>query len=655
VPLLAVSDSLSIAGWIVIGPLAAAWTTFLASRLLGVRRGWLAMVMSGLFGWTLGVITAGALASWQWSTVAMVALAFLFGTLFTMMAAVGLDLLAPVGSLRTGSSAGRIAVTNPLAGLRRALQPFARYRELGRIARRNGLTRANLRRFGNDHLDETGPALRRTLEEAGGMFVKLGQVASTRSDLLPADLCDELAKLQSGAAPAPEDQMRPLIEHELGGAVETRFATFDWTPLASASIAQVYAATLPDGAEVVVKVQRPHLDQIIERDSAALLQVADVLERYTTLGLAMKPRELADEFVAGVAEELDFRVEASNGLALAAATPPESGVRIPGVYPELSTGRLLVEERVHGIGVGDADALRANGVDPRQVAERLLQVMFQQLFEGGTFHADPHPGNVLIEDDGTVVLIDLGAVGHLSRQQRNVMTELVVGATRADGQMVRQALDDAGMLDGGDTSELELSLEVFLARHVQPGGGLDGSLFQDLVGLLVANGLRPPQWMATLGRTMVTLEGTLKTLDPDFSLFSSAESMARVQMQRAPSVASLRDAMAHEAMTQLPRLRRAPQRVDEILRQASRGRLRARVSLFSEQEDLDAITRLVNRVVMGLIAAALGLGSVMLLGVSNDVEATAGSVNEVLGYVGLALSAILLLRLIAAIVRDGKL
>ena len=224
------AQGIIVVGWLVLGPPAAAGVTLVAARLLGTARGWIALAGAGLAGWTIGVLIAGALTSWEWSTIEMVGLSLLFGTLLTMVFAVGLDMLAPAGSLH--SEAGRVAIRNPAATWRQALAPFGRYRELVGLARANGLTRRGLAASGDDRLAALGPGLRRTLEQAGGIFVKLGQVASTRSDLLPADLCDELAQLRSSAEPVPQDMMRPFVEAELGGAVESVFASFDWTPIA---------------------------------------------------------------------------------------------------------------------------------------------------------------------------------------------------------------------------------------------------------------------------------------------------------------------------------------------------------------------------------------------------------------------------------------
>jgi ubiquinone biosynthesis protein len=638
--------------WVVIVPPVGAAVTWLAGRLLGAQRGWVALLSSGFAGFTLGVIFAGAVTDWAWRSWSMVGLTVVFGTVLTMVIAVGLDLIRPPGSLHRGDEAGLVKVSGrPHLGS--MLSPVSRYRELLGLARKNDLLSQRWNLSDPASAAELGPHLRATLEQAGGLFVKLGQVASTRSDLLPPAVCDELAELRSSAKPAPRSEVQPLVEAELGRSVDAAFTEFDWEPIASASIAQVYAATNVRGERVVVKVQRPGLEALVERDSAALMQLAGLLERRTTMGLRLSPTGLASEFLDGIREELDFTREAANALALGAATPENSGVRIPFIDLDLTTPTLLVEERVDGIPISDVTGLHAAGHDPVEVARRLLRVTLAQMFRAGVFHADPHPGNLLVEPDGTIVMIDLGAVGRLSKQQRSVIMQVIVAASSGDAALLRQSLEPAGITtDGVDSAALDRAIDEFLVRHTLVSGGLDASMFEDLLVILGDFGLRPPRWMAGMGRMLVTLQGTLSAIDPNFSLVDAALEQAHDLLGPDFSEGSLRELAASEAMLQLPRLRRLPQRLDELMGQAAQGRLSVRMSLLSNQSDVDTLTTLVNRVVLAVLAAAMGIGSVLLLRAGRD--GTDITVDEVLGYVGLAVSAILTLRIVAGVVRDGR-
>lgn len=644
----------TVLAWILLVPPVGALATWVAGRLLGVRRDGVSMVASGIAGFLLGIVFAGAVTDWAWDDIRMVGLTLVFGTVNAMVIAVGMDLLRAPGSAARGTASELLGLPRSLATSATSL---ARYRELAGIARRNGL-------LGRRHFDlkdpaaiaELGPQLRATLEEAGGLFVKLGQVASTRSDLLPPELCDELAKLQSHVRPDPAELIRPLLEEELGMPAEEAFADFDWEPLASASIAQVYAATGHDGKPWVVKVRRPGLEEQIQRDSDAVLLLARIIEHHTALGLRMSPTKLADEFLGGVREELDFRIEVANARSLAAATPAGSGVRIPSIDADHSTRKVLIEERVQGTELGDLAALRAAGHDLDDIARRLVDVVLGQLFHFGVFHADPHPGNVLIEPDGTIALIDFGAVGHLGKQQRAIVVQLMVGAITADATALRQALEQAGIT--GDVVEggaLDRAIDEFLGRHMQAGGGIDASVFEDLMTMLSDFGLHPPRWMASLGRTFVTLEGTLRTASPGFSLVDAATEVGASVVAPDLEPGSIKQVLETQAFKQLPRLQRIPQRLDDLLGQAAEGRLSVRLSAFSHEKDTDTITTLVNRVVLALLASALGLGSTILLHVDLDPGRDTGvTVNEILGYVGLTIAGVLMLRVVATVVRDGR-
>ena len=635
--------------WFVLGLPTIALVTVAGGRLLGARRGWVALLVSGVCGWIAGLTVAGSMTDWRWSSIDMVAMTVVFGTLFTMIVALGLDFLAPVGQLKRGKDAGLVVIDNPLGRMRRRRATLRRYREIIHLARENGVVG---RRIDQDALPD---GVRHTLEQAGGIFVKMGQVASTRSDVLPQAWCEELARLRSGAAPAPRDEISALLEEEIGVSVDERYAEFDWTPLASASIAQVYAATDSDGAAVVVKVQRPGLDERVAVDRQAILQLAGLVERHTSLGLSVRPVDLVTEFLDNVAEELDFRIEAANAAALTEALVGVAGVRIPFVDVTASGRRVLTEERVFGGTVSDTDRLRTLGLEPREVADRLVGAYLTQIFDAGVFHADPHPGNILVEDDGTIVLIDLGAVGRLSTGQRSATLGLMVAAAVGDAALIRQALTEIVEIDDTvDLRALDRAIERLLSKHMRPGQGISADAFADLAIVTGQFGMRFPDWLATLTRTMVTLEGTLRSIDPDFSIVDAARSRAG-DLSVGGGPAGLRGAIEQEAMRQLPRLRRIPERIDSILTQASEGKWSLRLSFFGDPRNERILGRLFDRVVLAIIAASLGLGSVMLLDVKAGPDlGTDITLNEVLGYVGIITASVLVMRIIAGIVRDGN-
>jgi ubiquinone biosynthesis protein len=639
-------------GWILLGVPAMVAVTLVAGRLLGARRGWVALTISGVIGWTGAVLCAGELTDWEWATLDMVLVALALGTVFTMAVALLLDLIAPVGSLAGDDAAGLVTVRNPVTASRQRIAPFRRYREVLAIARREGVISR-----GVSH-QQLPVGVRRTLESAGGVFVKLGQVASTRTDVLPVAWCDELSLLRSAAEPQPQTVVRQQLIDELGAPPEELFASFDRDPLASASIAQVHRATITTGAgdvDVVVKVQRTGLGETLARDSAAIRQLAGLIERRTPLGLSIRPAVLAEEFLESVAEELDFDIEANTASDLADGLADLEQIRVAEVYRDLSTTRVLVEEFVAAPNIGDVDALVAAGLDRSEVADRLIAAFLHQIFDVGVFHADPHPGNILIEPDGTIVLIDLGAVGRIGPGHRSAVLDVLAAAALGDAHALRQALERIAIFDQRlDTRLLDASLETFLARNMRSGGGITATAFEDLATLIGQFGIRLPRWFGTLSRTMVSLEGTLTAIDPDFSLVDAARQHAEHTIGR-PTPSTMKSAFEHEVLQQLPRLRRVPERIDELFGQALAGQLSASVSFLSDERDARLLTRLVDRVVLAVIAAATGIGATLILGV--DAGPTLGgsvTLNEVLGYFGLTAASVLALRVVAGVIRDGE-
>jgi ubiquinone biosynthesis protein len=260
-----------------------------------------------------------------------------------------------------------------------------------------------------------------------------------------------------------------------------------------------------------------------------------------------------------------------------------------------------------------------------------------------------------VEPDGTVVFIDLGAVGRIGPGHRAAVLEMLSATAAGDANMLRQALSQITVVDRRvDLAALDAALESLLARHMRAGGGITTAAFEDLATMIGEYGLRLPRWFGTLVRTLVTLEGTLQSIDPEFSLVDAAREHGEQRLGR-PSISSLKDLAEREAIVQMPRLRRLPERVDELLGQAAGGRLRASVSVLADERDERIVTRLVDRIVLAIIAAATGISSVFLLGIESGPELGQSiALNEVLGYFGIAAASALALRVVAGIVRDGQ-
>ena len=630
--------------------------TLLALRLLGVRRSWVAVALAGALGWITADALQVALHDGDWGAAGVSVHTVALAVLFTMLTALALDLVARPGSLARGQRAGLLVAPHPFRDIRRALQPYGRVREIAGIARGHGLSMATVRAGarGGDALGaSTSVAVRATLEDAGVVFVKLGQAASMRDDLLPDALTAELSRLHSRVDPAPRSVMEPQMERELGRRVDDVFAEFDWEPIGSASVAQAYLARLPAGDSVIVKVQRPDIEAIVARDSATLRRLASVLERRTPVGQELHVTEIVDEFVRSLQAELDFNQEAANAIDLAAAVRPESAVRIPRVYRDLTTRRVLVEERFDGISVDEREQWHTLGVDGTELADRLVRAMTDQLLHGH-FHADPHPGNVLVLRDGSLGLIDFGLTGHVDPAQRMVLFQLMTSAAAGDGAGLRDAIEQVAVV-GSEVSDIALdqALARFAVTNLRPGQPLGPAALNDLVALLSRFDIRLPANLTTCLRTLVLLEGTVRAIEPGYQLMDGVRRALGDDGGSPASTGAAREQLEEAVLRELPRLQRLPGHVERIAALTARGDLRVQVGLFGTAREERLLTALVNRMALALLGGLVIVGSTLLLTVARPGGDESPALTEVFGFVGLAIGAVLVLRVVAGIVRDG--
>jgi ubiquinone biosynthesis protein len=635
---------------IVVAVAIAIAATALSLRLLGMRRGWGRALASGVIGWGIGALVALSLAQWDWGEDDLVITTVAIGIPATMAVAVTLDLLARPGSLATGEAAGLVTAPRPLRAVRKRIAVLHRYRELLRLARREGFG-PFLGSSGRPP-EAVGVRLRRVLEGAGGVYIKLGQIAATRIDVVPPEICAELARLQNRVAPEPVAGIRSVLTAELGADAEEVFAEFEWEPLAAASIGQTYGARLYGGEAVVVKVQRPGIDGIMERDLAALALVADVAQRRTAMGQGIRSGELLSQFAQSLREELDFRREADAMEEMALLLGPRSAVRIPKVYRQLCTRRVLVQERFNGFTVADVASLEESGVDRTALAEELLRTTMEQVLGVGLFHADPHPGNVFVFHDGTLGLVDFGAVGRLDPIQQAAAVDILGALVQRDVRLLRDGIERvADVSESASPDRLERALARLMADHVRATGAVDPAVLQDLVATLTAFDVRLPGELVVLSRALVTLDGTLRVLAPGLSLVSSATEIVR--SKHPPAVVDPEEMVRTELMSALPQLRRLPDRLDRILTLTGRGDLRIRHAM--DEDGRRTVRTLVNRALLSGIGAAFLVVSAMLLVAREAGPSVAAGTGlfEVFGYGGLLIGTVLLLRVVAAVARDG--
>jgi ubiquinone biosynthesis protein len=408
--------------------------------------------------------------------------------------------------------------------LRARADRLGRYAQLGAIVARSGLWRSGWRS------DEKGRgrSLRQALEQAGGIYIKLGQFLSTRPDLVPADVAGALQLLQQDARAVPSSQVRQVFVEELGCAPSELLDGFDPHPVAAASVAQVHRARLADGSSVAVKVQRPDVAQRVHRDLDILGRLAAVLERRTDWAVEQRLSATVDGFAGSVSEELDFHAEARNLIAIATAVRQHERIVVPAPVATLSRRRVLVMEWIDGQPLSSGACTLA-AEERRDLARILLRSFFDQIFTAGVFHADPHPGNIHLTRDGRIALLDCGAVGRLEPRQQVGLQALLVAIATHDATHLADAITTIAHTSTPDLdrSGLANALGRLLARHLRPGSPPDLALFVAFSEVLRDFGLALEPVVLGAIRALATLQTTIELLAADLDLLDEARAFGQ--------------------------------------------------------------------------------------------------------------------------------
>lgn len=475
--------------------------------------------------------------------------------------------------------------------------------------------------------------LARDLEALGPTFIKLGQLLSTRADLLPTPYLEALTRLQDRVEPFPFEEVEKIVSEELGVRIAKAFLEFDPVPIAAASLGQVHRAHLRDGRAVAVKVQRPAIRERIAEDVAALRELASFLDKHSALGARYELEKTVETFGRALVAELDYRREASNLSLLRANLERFERLRVPLPVDDYTTSRVLTMDYVEGRKVTDVDPLSAMDIDGAGLADVLFRAYLHQVVIDGFFHADPHPGNVFLTEDGRLALLDLGMVGRIPSGMRDGLFRLLmaIGEGRGD-EAADRALELGERRDEHfDEAEFRRRVGEIVAECTQQRVG-DIQMGRTVIAVARAageSGIRIPSELAMLGRTLWHLDEIGKTLDPSFdptvSIRRQGPILLRHRMAQRLSPGNLASALldAKEFAQEMPR------RLNRLLDVLSRNELRLHVDAIDETELIGGLQKIANRIALGVVLAALIVGAAIVMQIPTRLT--------ILGYPALAI------------------
>jgi predicted unusual protein kinase regulating ubiquinone biosynthesis (AarF/ABC1/UbiB family) len=513
--------------------------------------------------------------------------------------------------------------------LRAILQVFFLDLLLGRWR----ITRWYSRRSGMQRWGRMARSFRLLAVQMGGVLIKLGQFLSSRTDILPAQITDELAGLQDEVPAAPLPYVLATLVHELGAPPDEMFASFAPTPVAAASLGQVYYGVLNDGREVAIKVQRPRIDEIVDIDLRAVHWAVRIIKNYPAIKRRADLEELFVEFERVLRQELDYVQEAANAQVIRENFAGVPGVYIPMAYPELTTRRVLVMERISGIKISDIAALERAGVDRAELAHRFYRAYLKQWFLDGVFHADPHPGNLFVHVDGppppqtngvrpgapcTLIFVDFGMVGRLSPRITGALRENAIAVATNDPERFVESLDRAGIILPGADRRLIVQAAEVLFRHtydrsIRELTNLDvEGIFGEVEHLVRDLPFQMPQDLIYLGRSVGMVAGMATTLDSDINLFETLRPFAQELIVREGRDSDWTERLRKDLGSLAQIAVTLPRQMDAYYKAANRGDVRMRVDLGRLERGMRRVERATTRLAGGIVATGLFIGGVLL-------------------------------------------
>lgn len=473
--------------------------------------------------------------------------------------------------------------------------------------------------------------IRLAMEELGPTFIKLGQMLASRPDLVPLSLIMELKHLQDKVPPFPFEQVREIIERDLGKPLDTIFESFEEIPIAAASIAQVHQAKLRTGEKVVVKVQRPFLDSLISSDLRILTFLAKTLEERVPEIRQFRPVSIVAEFKRSLNREIDFRAEANSMMVYAQNFKDETGLKVPVPYMSLCTKHVLVMENVEGIKVTDIEGLKRLNIDLGQVVERGMRITLRSIFEFGFFHADPHPGNFFIMNDGTIALLDFGMMGTIDQERIDELLTFLVSLVTGDIDMLVNILIDANLMgDETDIRAFRSELLPIIVRYKNVTlQSIDlSSLLNEVIEVVVRHHIVVPTDLILVAKSVGTLEGIGREIYPEFSPLKAIQPYLTELYAKRFTDTDRHTKMALRSVNDLVSLLKdAPHDLRRILRKLRQGELKIILGSLGAEERHQIITNRIDRVIYSVLFSVFFFGSILLLDSESALQNFAGVIS----------------------------
>lgn len=551
---------------------------------------------------------------------------------------------------------------------------------IGRVLVKHGFADLNerlFRRSAAESAPDPGPAdirqgyfspvrIRQVLEELGPSFIKLGQLMSTRADLFPPTYIKEFRKLQDRVTPIDYDAVKTVVETQLKAPIQTLFKSFDKKAIATASVAQVHRAVLPDGSQVAVKVIRPGIAKKVRADIRLMYAMAQRLENVFEMGRIIGFVNLVKEFERTIFRELDLLIEAGNMARFAANFKNNDEIYISEIHWNLSSKSVLTMEYVDGIKMDQIETMEANDIDPKEIAMIGLRAFSLQLMEFGLFHADPHPANVIVMYDGRVSLVDFGIIGYLDEETMMQIANIILGYAEHDYNMVIDAFIEAGIIEeeridlNGFKIDLVDTSEPFYGRSLETISVKD--VYDQIMGLVLKYRLKLPRNLMLLLKTFIQTEALGKLLGSDASILEVSRPYARELFMRGYNAQKLIRNFNRDARNMGGLMKKVPKYVHDILKAAATGQYALEIR-HSGLKGLDAkIEKGINRMILGLVVSASLIAAALVLNATHSAlqvmipifNGHTISLTTLLGLIGYTMATALGIWLVFSILRSGK-